>query len=184
MKRMNQTLYKDVINQYQYPRLYQRKCKCNENKNKEPIKKKQRLTKLNEGRPLSYPNPNQDEIKSQTFQIKYEKNLSSITKLFLHSFQNKYLYYAIDDILYSLESDPVEQNNLLAILYPPVLSLQNNFSINFFDIWIHEIYISKEKKINKFISTNSSNLGSVSYITIQFLYKTATTPVKKQESLW
>jgi hypothetical protein len=71
------------------------------------------------------------------------KKIISIAKFILNSFQNKYLYYAIDDILYSLKSNPIERDNLLGILYSPVLSLQNNFSINFFDIWIREIYIMK-----------------------------------------
>jgi hypothetical protein len=72
-------------------------------------------------------------------------------KIILNSFQNKYIYYAIDDILYLFKSNPIERDNLLAILYSPVLSLQNNFSINFFDIWIHEIYINEISKVNKFL---------------------------------
>ena len=79
---------------------------------------------------------------SKTFHIKYEKKLSSVAKLVLNSFKNKYLYYAIDDISYSFESNPKERDNLLGILKSLVLSLQNNFSINFFDIWIYEIYIN------------------------------------------
>jgi hypothetical protein len=62
----------------------------------------------------------------------------------------KYLYYAIDDILYLLKANPIERDNLLAILYSPIISLQNNLSINFFDIWINEIYINETPKINKF----------------------------------
>jgi hypothetical protein len=68
-------------------------------------------------------------------------------------------------------------------LYSPVLSLQNNLSINFFDIWIHEIYINEVKTINKFLVTDSKNSESISYITIKLLYRTKV-PVKKQESLW
>jgi hypothetical protein len=80
-----------------------------------------------------------------------KKKLSSIAKFILNSFQNKYIYYAIDDILYLLKSNPIERDNLLAILYSPVLSLQNNFSVNFFDIWIREIYINEISKVNKFL---------------------------------
>jgi hypothetical protein len=77
----------------------------------------------------------------------------------------------------------VERDNLLAILYSPVLSLQNNFSVNFFDIWIRQVYIEEISKTNKFLSNNSQTLDQFTYITIQFFYKTKV-PVKKQESLW
>ena len=117
---------------------------------KRQSKKKKRIIKDNN---LSYQNADV----SQTFQIRYDKKLSSVAKLILNSFQNKYLYYAIDDILYSFQSNPSERDNLLAILYSPVLSLQNNFSINFFDIWIHEIYINEVSKVNKFLNNDSSN---------------------------
>ena len=158
--------------------LYENRCKCNEEVS---ITKKRKSSNRSEGKPFLY--PNQNEITSKTFQIKYEKNLSPITKLLLNSFQNKFLYYAIDDILYLLKSNSIERNNLLTILYSPVLSLQNNLSINFFDIWIHEIYINEVKKENKFLVSNPQNHESVSYITIKLLYRTKI-PVKKQESLW
>ena len=118
--------------------LYENRCKCNEEFS---IIKKRKSTTKSEGKPLQYPKPN--EIISKTFQIKYDKKLSTTSKFILNSFQNKYIYYAIDDILYTFKSSSVEQNNLLAILYSPILSLQNNFSFNFFDIWIREVYIEE-----------------------------------------
>ena len=45
------------------------------------------------------------KLESKTFQIKYDRKLSSVAKFLLNSFQNKYLYYAIDDILYLLKSN-------------------------------------------------------------------------------
>ena len=158
--------------------LYENRCKCNEafsvtKKRKSPIR--------SEGKPLQYPKSN--EIISKTFQIKYQNKLSLTSKFILNSFQNKYIYYAIDDILYTLKSSPIERDNLLAILYSPVLSLQNNFSVNFFDIWIRQIYIEEISKTNKFLNNDSQTLDQFSYITIQFFYKTRV-PVKKQESLW
>lgn len=158
--------------------LYENRCRCNEEFS---ITKKRKSTTRSEGKPLQYPKPN--EITSQTFQIKYEKRLSSTAKIILNSFQNKYIYYAIDDILYSLKGNPIERDNLLAILYSPVLSLQNNFSINFFDIWIREVYIEEISKVNKFLTKDSQNLEQFSYVTIKLFYKTRV-PVKKQESLW
>ena len=170
---MNLTLKKLM-----YFNKYESRCRCNEEFS---ITKKRKSINRSEGKPLAYPNPN--EVKSKTFQIKYENKLSSIAISLLNNFANKYLYYAIDDILYLLKSNPVERNNLLAILYSPVLSLQNNFSINFFDIWIHEIYIHELPKVNKFLKNNSENFEEFNYITIKFFYKTRI-PVKKQESLW
>ena len=160
------------------------RCKCN-NKNKDNtehlITKKRKSNTRSEGKPLLYPNSN--ELLSKTFHIKSDKNLSLITKLLLNSFQNKYLYYAIDDIIYLLKSNPTERDKILAILYSSVLSLQNNFSINFFDIWIHEIYISEVSKVNKFLTPNSQNFEPFNYITIKLLYRTKIS-IKKQESLW
>jgi hypothetical protein len=156
--------------------LYENRCRCNEEFS---ITKKRKSITRSEGKPLQYPT----DITSKTFQIKYEKRLSSIAKVILNSFQNKYIYYAIDDVLYLLKANPAERDNLLAILYSPVLSLQNNFSINFFDIWIREVYIEEIPKVNKFLTTDSPTSGQFSYITIKLLYKTRV-PVKKQESLW
>ena len=158
--------------------LYKNRCRCNEEIS---ITKKRSSSNRSEGKPLQYPESN--EITSKTFQIRYEKKLSPIAKLVLNSFHNKYIYYAIDDILYSFKSNPHERDNLLAILYSPVLSLQNNFSINFFDIWIHEIYINEVSKVNKFLNNDSLNFEQFSYITIKLLYKTRV-PIKKQDSLW
>lgn len=154
------------------------RCRCKEEFS---IIKKRKSNNRSEGKPLQYPNPN--EITSKTFQIKYDKKLSSVAKLLLNSFQKKYLYYAIDDILYLLKSNPIERDNLLTILYSPILSLHNNLSINFFDIWIHEIYINETPKVNKFLSNKSQNFEKFSYITVKLLYKIKT-PIKKQESLW
>lgn len=178
--------------------LYEKRCKCKEDlkiftckeckddclvpkKRKTNNRSEEKSLQRSQGKPLQYPNSN--EITSKTFQIKYEKKLSSIAKLLLNSFQKKYFYYAIDDILYLLKSNSVECNNLLAILYAPIISLQNNLSINFFDIWIHEISINETPKVNKFLTHTSKNFEPFSYITIKLLYKIKV-PIKKQESLW
>ena len=158
--------------------LYENRCKCNEEFS---ITKKRKLKTRSEGKPLQY--PKSSEITSKTFQMKYQKNLSLTAKFILNNFQNKYIYYAIDDILYSLKSNPIERDNLLAVLYSPILSLQNNFSVNFFDIWIREVYIDEISKSNKFLKNDSETLKQFNYITIKFFYKTRVA-VKKQESLW
>ena len=158
--------------------LYENRCKCNEEFS---ITKKRKSNSRSEGKPLQYPKPS--ELTSKTFQIKYHENLSLTAKFILNSFQNKYIYYAIDDILYSFKSNPVERDNLLAILYSPILSLQNNFLVNFFDIWIRDIYIDEISKTNKFLKHDFENLDKVTYITVKLFYKTRV-PIKKQESLW
>ena len=158
--------------------LYENRCKCNEEVS---ITKKRKLSSRSDGKPFLY--PMQTEVTIKTFQIKYEKKLSTIAKFILNSFQTKYLYYAIDDILYLLKSNLVEQENLLNILYSAVLALQNNLSINFFDIWIDSIYISHTYKNNRFLQNDSKNLQHFTYITLNLYYITRT-PIKKTESIW
>jgi len=158
--------------------LYENRCKCNEEFS---IIKKRKIKTRSEGKPLQY--PKSSEITSKTFQMKYQTSLSTTAKCLLNNFQNKYIYYAIDDILYSMKAKPVERDNLLAVLYSPILSLQNNFSVNFFDIWIREVYIDEISKNNKFLKNDLTTLKEFNYITIKFFYKIRV-PVKKQESLW
>ena len=158
------------MNQY-----YHNRCRC--------VTKKRNSLTISEGRPLQYPEP--DEILTKTFQIKYQNQLSLTAKLVLNSFRNKYIYYAIDDILYTFKSSPIERDNLLAIFYSPILSLQNNFCINFFDIWIGEVYLEEVSNPNKFFNSDSQSFDQVSYITyitIQFFY-TISLPVEKEEPL-
>lgn len=126
---------------------------------------------------------NRMNLRSKTFSIKYEKSLSTVEKLLLHNVQKKYFYHAVTDILDSLKSQPSERNNLLAILYSIVLSLQNNFSIDFFDIWIDEIYTHKTSKRNKFLTNKNSNFEPFTYITIKLVYNKKLLP-KKPEAFW
>ena len=156
--------------------LYESRCRCKEEISITP---KRKLSARSEGKPLQYPN----EMMSKTFQIRYQKKLSSLARFILNSFRNKYIYYAIDDILYLLKSNPIERDNLLSIIYSPIVSLQNNFSINFFDIWIHEIYINEVSKVNRFLKNDSLNFEQFSYVTIKLFYKTSI-PTKKQDLLW
>jgi len=172
---------KKSIDKMEPEEFWESRCRCKEELLIAKKNKKKKPYKPSKPRPLRYLDGDEGIVK--TFQLRYEKRLSSIAKLVLNSFQKKYIYYAIDDILYSFQSNPSERDNLLAILYSPVLSLQNNFSINFFDIWIDEIYINEISKVNKFLNNDSSNLEQCSYIIIKLLYKTRM-PVKKPESLW
>jgi hypothetical protein len=140
------------------------------------------MTKIrrSEGRPLRYP---KGDTITKTFHVKYNKKLSPVAKLVLNNLHNKYFFYAIEDILSVLKSRPIERDAILAILYSPVLSLQNNFSINFFDIWIQDIYISETSKFNKFLNKKNSSLESFNYVTIKFFY-TIKPPTTKTKTLW
>jgi hypothetical protein len=163
-------------------------CKCHEWKS---LIKKKKTKAPKEGKPIPYPfadldedaNEDADEAILKIFQIKYDNKLSTTAKFILNSFQNKFIYYAIDDILDILELNQIEKENLLTILYSPIISLQNNFSVNFFDIWIREIYIEEIGKVNRLLQNHSETKEQFSYITIELLYTTRL-PFKKLEPLW
>ena len=152
-------------------------------KNRSKGNKKVSGTKKRKRKVKSVPYPTTNEVTLKTFQIKYEKNLSLTAKFVLNSFHNKYIYYAIDDILYLLDLNSNDKETLLSILYFPILSLQNNLSVNFFDIWIREIYIEKTPKINRFVGKKVQTLEQFSFITIKLFY-TLKKPVKPQKPLW
>jgi hypothetical protein len=106
----------------------------------------------------------------KTFNVKSEKILSPLAKLILHSIQFKYFYYVQDDITYLLKSNPIERDFLLQTLHSIVISVQNNLSINFFDMWVYEIYVNKISNSNKFLIENSEKKESCEYITIKLAY--------------
>ena len=112
--------------------------------------------------------PKNFEIK--TFNVKSEKKLSPLAKLILQSVQFKHFYYVRDDISYLLKSNPIERDFLLQALYSIVISLQNNLSINFFDMWIYEIYLTKVSNPNKFIKEVYQHKEFNEYITIKIAY--------------
>lgn len=153
--------------------LFDIRCKCDENPNEEEKPRYQRKI-----RPFTY--PVFDNIKSKTFRIKHEGQFSLLAKLIINSFQNKYIYYAIDDILYNSKLESFEYKTLLAILYTPMISLQNNYFANFFDIWIGEVYLEEIIKPNKFLTETCSQ---ISYITIKFIYKVKI-PFEKKKLFW
>ena len=115
----------------------------------------------------------------KTFNVKSEKKLSPLAKLILQSVQFKHFYYVRDDISYLLKSNPVERDFLLQALYSIVISLQNNLSINFFDMWVYEIYINTVSNHNKFMYEKYQNLEPGEYITIKLAYGINTSQEKK-----
>jgi hypothetical protein len=151
--------------------------------NKPPLIIKSKLIDDEKQKEKVFPYPEANETEYKTFQIKYEKKLSSTAKSILNCFQKKYLYSAIEDISYLLKTNPVEQQNLLAILYSPIISLQNNFFINVFDIWIDEVYIEEVSKMNKFLKSNYYTSNQFNSITLKFFYRISK-PIKKRSSIW
>ena len=91
----------------------------------------------------------------------------------------------MDDVLAVSKVKPSKQTNLLGLLTSPVLYLHNNFAIDFFNIWIEEISITRIPKHNKFLVNDNDNstFKSFSYITLKlrYIYKS---PKKKPEPLW
>jgi hypothetical protein len=106
----------------------------------------------------------------KTFNVKSEKMLSPLVKSIFQSAQFKHFYYVRDDIDYLLKSQPIERDFILQALYSIVLSLQNNFSINFFDMWVYEIYITKVLSSNKFLTKSYKDKEFEEYITIKLAY--------------
>ena len=137
------------------------------------VKKKRKKPRLE----LTLNFPKNFQIK--TFNVKSEKKLSPLAKLILQNIQFKHFYYARDDIFYLLKHNPIERDFLLQALYSIVISLQNNLSINFFDMWVYEIYINKVSTKNKFMSQKSQNLESGEYITIKLAYGSSGSQEKK-----
>ena len=142
------------------------------------IKKHNVKEKLNMARlELTLNFPKNFEIK--TFNVKSEKKLSPLAKLILQSVRFKHFYYVRDDISYLLKSNPIERDFLLQALHSIVISLQNNLSINFFDMWVYEIYINKVSTHNKFMSQKFQNLEPSEYITIKLAYGSNVSQEKK-----
>ena len=158
--------------------FYEKRCRCKE---EFLITRKRKISPPSEGKPLQYPESGQALVKM--FQIQYKYKLSSKAQLVLNTFDNKYIYYAIDDILYSFDSSSTEKDNLLKLLYSTVLALHNNLSINFFDIWIQKVSIKEVPKINKFLQKNVNSSLSSTYITFQLFYKPKMS-IKKKDFLW
>ena len=159
--------------------FYKRRCKCKE----EFLLKKKKSTPRRRRRKTILKYPDSIEACSITFLLNYEQKLSLNAKLLLNSFQKKYFYHAVDDILYLPNSTPSEQENLLALLYSPVLALQNNLFVDFFNIWIYEIYVDESVKQNRFLTSHSAHVSQSTQIAIKIVYET-TVPVEKPDSYW
>jgi hypothetical protein len=106
----------------------------------------------------------------KTFSVKYNKELSKRAKIVLQSFKLKFYYYVIDDILYFLKSDSNECN-CLEILNSTAIFLQNNLSVNFFDIYVYDIQINEISKTNRFTRGEQETVKISNTITIKLAYQ-------------
>jgi len=119
----------------------------------------------------------------KTFNVKCDKELSSLAKTILKSFKFKLYYYTVDDLLYLLKSNPEERDYLLQILHSSIIFLQNNLCVNFFDIYIYDISINEISKFNRFVKEQSESFQVSNMITIKLAYQLK--PVtKKLETTW
>jgi len=119
----------------------------------------------------------------KTFNVKCDKELSSLAKAILKSFKFKLYYYVVDDLLYLLNSNPDERDYLLQILHSSVIFLQNNLYVNFFDIYIYDISINEISKFNRFVHEQSESFKVSNTITIKLAYQIK--PItKKLETTW
>lgn len=179
---MSESLENTTEMEYITIQYYHQRCRCKE----VTLNNKKRNRELGfKPKPLEYPihEKDQDPPQTKTFQIKYKKKLSTLEKNILNTFESKYIYYAMDDILELLRTNAMESEDLLVVIYSAMISLQNNFFVNFFDIWIQEIYLEEISKKNKFLKENSTILEPISYITLKLLYKSPAPP-KETKPLW
>jgi len=119
----------------------------------------------------------------ETFTIKYNKKISNRAKVILQSFRLKVYYYVIDDILYLLKSDPDESKYLVQILNSTAIFLQNNFGVNFFDIYIYDIQVNTTPNFNRFTNYRNESLKISNNIIIKLAYQVK--PIEKPlETTW
>jgi len=119
----------------------------------------------------------------KTFSIKYNRKLSKRAKIILQSFKLKVYYYVIDDILYFLKSDQNECDRLVQILHSTAIFLQNNFGVNFFDIYIYDIRVNETPKFNRFTNNEKESLKFSNNIIIKLAYQVQ--PLEKNlETTW
>jgi len=168
------------------------KCVCNEQiwYKKGNKKEKQKNKKRRKARLIEYPYKGpkflytkNEPKKAKTFQIYYDRELSIITKFTLTSFQNKYLYYALEDLKSNLFSNEFEKNIILSAIYNAILFLHNNECTNLFDIWIGNIYIQEDIKNNRLMNSKFKPVVNYTKITLVLFYKIQL-PRKKLEPLW
>ena len=125
-------------------------------------------------------NPN---FNIKMFNVKYDRELSSLAKVVLKSFKFKLYYYVVDDLSYLLKINPKERDYLLQILHSSIVFLQNNLHVNFFDIYIYDINLNELSKFNRFVNEQSDSFKVSNVLTIRLAYQIKPV-IKKFETTW
>ena len=125
-------------------------------------------------------NPN---FNIKMFNVKYDRELSSLAKVVLKSFKFKLYYYVVDDLSYLLKINPKERDYLLQILHSSIVFLQNNLHVNFFDIYIYDINLNELSKVNRFVNEQSDSFKVSNVLTIRLAYQIKPV-IKKFETTW
>lgn len=169
------------------PCLVDERCQCRqiaEAKRRAKANPLSNRTSVSEGLPLAYPIKKHydrpDLTMMKTFQMEYKGHFSKLTINILTSFQKKYIYYAIDEISELLNTN--ERKILLSFFYSSMISLHNDFSINFFDIWIDMMTINYSSLTNRFL-INQPESRYITHLKLKLNYKTKL-PIKKPEPIW
>ena len=119
----------------------------------------------------------------KTFTIKCNRKISKRAKILLQNIKLKVYYYVIDDILYFLKSDRDESEYLVQVLNSTAIFLQNNFCVNFFDIYIYDIKVNDISKFNRFTNKPNESFKSSNNIIIKLAYQVK--PIEKMlDTTW
>jgi hypothetical protein len=119
----------------------------------------------------------------RTFTIKCNRKISKRAKILLQNIKLKVYYYVIDDILYFLKSDKDESEYLVQVLNSTAIFLQNNFCVNFFDIYIYDIQVNDISKFNRFTNNPNESFKSSNNIIIKLAYQVK--PIEKMfDTTW
>ena len=119
----------------------------------------------------------------RTFTIKCNRKISKRAKILLQNIKLKVYYYVIDDILYFLKSDTDESEYLVQVLNSTAIFLQNNFCVNFFDIYIYDIQVNDISKFNRFTNNPNESFKSSNNIIIKLAYQVK--PIEKMfDTTW
>lgn len=144
-----------------------------------------------EPKPLEYPRPERGCIgaddfgdlipnpkcydplpEGQTFRLQLSSPLSPTLKPLLASWKDKYLWYALDDLLDVFRTQPTEQQRMLGLLAGPVIRLQNRDSIDFFKIWIQQVWMEETPvSPNRFLAADRRPSDSTTLITLELCYQ-------------
>jgi len=120
---------------------------------------------------------------SQTFNIKFEKKLSTRAKQVLQTWRNKSFYCANEDLLYVFKFNLSERDFLLQVLHSMAIFLQNATCSSFFDISIYNVIITEQSNFDKLNKQKVKNIRLFDSLTFT-LHCHVAAPPEKQDIPW